>query len=359
MTEFLANLAHFTHGMTLMFFVMMALHTYSLRKKNRLMTILFWVMIFWVFIELKDLTYLIDHVWIHPYVSKVHLSIDMWCVPVIIILLFEVVSPKWATLRRIIFVFLPTLILTFLYVFLADEIIYRILVIYSNVIGFIALLTVLLTTSRYDQFIKRNFSYVDNLTLEWIRFLIVALYVLLLIWTVINTASTWLGDVVFYLLQIALWFSFYHYASRHDIVHTPQLSALLFENKEANSAPCEACATSEGKEKFLSDLQRVMEGEKIYLNPELNVSMLAATIGTNRTYLSNCLNNLLRISFYEYVNSYRVKEACELLKNSEQKTLDDIADLCGFNSLSTFRRAFMKNMNQTPNQYRNTHRSAR
>lgn len=86
--------------------------------------------------------------------------------------------------------------------------------------------------------------------------------------------------------------------------------------------------------------------------------MLATAVGTNRTYLSTCLNSMLHINFYEYINSYRVKAACELLQNSEHKTLDEIADLCGFNSLSTFRRAFMKNMNQTPNQYRSSYRNS-
>lgn len=170
MSYFIKHLAHFTHGMTLMFFVMMAMRIFPFRRKNRIMYILFWVMIFWVFIELKDITYLVDGIWMHPYVSKIHLSIDMWCVPVIIILLFEVISPNWVTIRKIFLVFLPTLILTFLYVFIANELIYKILIIYSNLIGFLALLTVLLATSRYDKFIKRNFSYLDNLTLEWIRF---------------------------------------------------------------------------------------------------------------------------------------------------------------------------------------------
>lgn len=353
MSYFIKHLAHFTHGMTLMFFVMMAMRIFPFRRKNRIMYILFWVMIFWVFIELKDITYLVDGIWMHPYVSKIHLSIDMWCVPVIIILLFEVISPNWVTIRKIFLVFLPTLILTFLYVFIANELIYKILIIYSNLIGFLALLTVLLATSRYDKFIKRNFSYLDNLTLEWIRFLIVALYILLITWTVINSRSTWLGDVVFYLSQIAIWMSFYYYANRHDIVHTPHLSELLFENNDANSAPCEDCSTSEGRDKLINDLQKVMENHKIYLNPKLNISMLASAIGTNRTYLSTCLNNLLQISFYEYVNLYRVKEACELLKSQHNKTIEEISDLCGFNSISTFRRAFIKNMNQTPIEYRN------
>lgn len=354
MSESIQHLAHFAHGMTLMFFIMMAIQILPNKKNNSIMNILFWIMIFWVFIELKDVGYLIDGVWSNPYISSIHLSIDLWCVPAIIILLFEVISPKWVTLRRVIVVFIPSFLLTLCFVITANDIFYAILIAYSIVVGSIALAIVLLASSRYDKFIKGNFSYIDNLTLGWIRFLIVVLYILLVLWTVTSSSSTWFGDVILYLAQIGLWMSFYYYAKKHNVVQTPNLSKLLFENRDKDAFYCGDCATSEGKDKIINDLQRIMQDDKIYLNPQLNVAILASAIGTNRTYLSTCLNNMLHINFYDYVNSYRVKEACELLKNSKGKTLNDIADSCGFNSTSTFRRAFEKNMNQTPNEYRNS-----
>lgn len=94
-----------------------------------------------------------------------------------------------------------------------------------------------------------------------------------------------------------------------------------------------------------------METERMFLNPKLTLIEVAGAIGTNRTYLSEYLNNILHTSFYEYVNSFRIKEACFLLTSGKRKNLSEIAELSGFNSLSTFNRAFVKNTGETPTRY--------
>lgn len=95
-----------------------------------------------------------------------------------------------------------------------------------------------------------------------------------------------------------------------------------------------------------------MENERMFLNPKLTLTEVATAIGTNRTYLSEYLNNDLRLmTFYEYVNGFRIKEACALLSSDERRTLMEIAELSGFNSLSTFNRAFVKSIGETPARY--------
>lgn len=66
---------------------------------------------------------------------------------------------------------------------------------------------------------------------------------------------------------------------------------------------------------------------------------------------SEYLNNDLDTTFYEYVNGFRIKEACALLSSDERRTLMEIAELSGFNSLSTFNRAFVKSIGETPARY--------
>jgi len=100
-------------------------------------------------------------------------------------------------------------------------------------------------------------------------------------------------------------------------------------------------------------LQQCMMKERLYLNPALRITDVAAAIGTNRTYLSDYLNNKLCISFSEYVNQYRVLEACDILVGSNNILLEEVAGQSGFNSLSTFHRSFMKVMKITPLQYKN------
>lgn len=95
----------------------------------------------------------------------------------------------------------------------------------------------------------------------------------------------------------------------------------------------------------------LFEKEKVYLNPNLKVSDIAATIGTNRTYVSAYFNKETQCTFYDYVNRFRIEYACKLLENSDEKILQ-IAELSGFNSSQAFIRVFIKIKGISPNKYR-------
>lgn len=93
--------------------------------------------------------------------------------------------------------------------------------------------------------------------------------------------------------------------------------------------------------------------ERVWLNPHLSLSDLATLAGTNRTYLSNYLNQTLNTTFYDYINHYRLEAALKQLEDANASaTVAEIAEACGFNSLSTFRRVFMRAKGCTFAEYR-------
>jgi AraC-like DNA-binding protein len=53
----------------------------------------------------------------------------------------------------------------------------------------------------------------------------------------------------------------------------------------------------------------------------------------------------------DYINDVRIKEACRLLREGDEKIID-IAFAVGFESLATFNRAFMKSTNLSPTEYK-------
>ena len=60
-----------------------------------------------------------------------------------------------------------------------------------------------------------------------------------------------------------------------------------------------------------------------------------------------------KLTFYDYVNALRIeKMSIPLLVEHPEYTLDYIAKQSGFNSLSTFRRAFRKQTGTTPGNFR-------
>ncbi|OPJ65259.1 helix-turn-helix transcriptional regulator [Clostridium oryzae] len=68
-------------------------------------------------------------------------------------------------------------------------------------------------------------------------------------------------------------------------------------------------------------------------------------------YLSRLFVQLMNMSFTDYLNNYRISQACYLLKNTNQ-SIDEIADNCGYNNLRTFHRNFRKITGHSPKEYR-------
>ncbi len=99
---------------------------------------------------------------------------------------------------------------------------------------------------------------------------------------------------------------------------------------------------------ILFRLVNLFEQEKLYLNPEITVSGVAARIYTNRTYLSRALNQRTSRNFNQFVNYYRIKEICEIFISSPDIKIQQLYEQCGFNTLSSFSSAFRINTGYTP-----------
>ena len=84
---------------------------------------------------------------------------------------------------------------------------------------------------------------------------------------------------------------------------------------------------------------------------ECTLKSLARHTGYNYVYLSRYFKESTGISFIEYVNNYRITEACYELLHTE-KTVLRVAYDCGFDSLRNFNRIFKKVAKSTPSEYR-------
>nr|WP_299342659.1 helix-turn-helix domain-containing protein [Allomuricauda sp.] len=96
--------------------------------------------------------------------------------------------------------------------------------------------------------------------------------------------------------------------------------------------------------------------EKIYRENNINLDMLAQRLNTTRHNASQVINEHFNVSFHEFVNIYRIKEAKELLLNHESNKLNiiNIAYEVGYNNKVTFNKAFKKDTNLTPTEYQKT-----
>lgn len=70
------------------------------------------------------------------------------------------------------------------------------------------------------------------------------------------------------------------------------------------------------------------------------------------TYISKIFNETVGIPYNVYVTQLRISKACSLLQNSDISMIE-AAHLCGFPSVRTFNRNFIKFTGKTPSEYKN------
>ncbi len=86
---------------------------------------------------------------------------------------------------------------------------------------------------------------------------------------------------------------------------------------------------------------------------ELNLYTVAEHFGRPEKYISQIFKEETGEYIYEYLEKVRINEAMTMLATTK-KTIVDISESVGYNSAHSFRRAFKRINNVTPNQYRNT-----
>jgi len=95
-------------------------------------------------------------------------------------------------------------------------------------------------------------------------------------------------------------------------------------------------------EHLLNALINRMQHEKLYLKPDLSLQDLCAHFNTNRTYLSSLINRKLGGNFNYFVNNFRVNHVIEYAKRNPKVSAEQLAEIGGFGSVSSMRRAMKR-----------------
>lgn len=102
---------------------------------------------------------------------------------------------------------------------------------------------------------------------------------------------------------------------------------------------------------LLEKLERLMNEQAVYRNPDLKLVDLSKGINVSSHQLSQFLNDNLGKNFTTFVNEFRIKEACRIISTDHRLTLESIGYEVGFNAKSTFFAAFKKLTGTTPLNY--------
>ena len=373
--DFLQNLSFFMTGAATFFFILVAIQIYPNKNRSSFSRMLFWMITGISFVFFKDCIYVfVDFVRMdRQYFYRLLLCMDQTIVPLVGTLLLETVYPGSSkTMLTRITLLTPIALILLNAIFPCNLVFFGTLAI-TFTYGVFAIYRILKGSYKYEKYIVNNFSNVEMLSVLWVRKTMIMLFFLLLLWCGLAFTDPYLNMTIFYSSTILVAIHVFYHAQRYFDLKVSgkaniekgklekeeqEISAFMMTNDSGEFAEsiAEAVADTFAKdekadESFKNKLHELVTKKKVWLNPTISLSELAMSIGTNRTYLSNYLNTELNTTFSDYINSFRINEACRLLEKGDSKSYEEIFVHCGFNSLSTFKRAFIKVMNMTPAAY--------
>ncbi len=135
---------------------------------------------------------------------------------------------------------------------------------------------------------------------------------------------------------------------RYLVKGSPRRYAQRLEDEASDELPALFDEASTSYHLIINRLILLFENEKPYLDSDLKLADVSKRIYTNKTYVSRALNHGMSKNFSQFVNYYRVREACGIFMDDPDLSLADLCDRSGFKSLSSFSTAFNIHTGYTP-----------
>lgn len=112
--------------------------------------------------------------------------------------------------------------------------------------------------------------------------------------------------------------------------------------------------SDESKEMILAKIKKEMEGNRYFTNNLASLSGLSKQINESHHHVSQVINEKMNKNFYELLALYRVEYAKKLISEDKdvKLTVEELTELVGYNSKSSFNIAFKKYTLKTPSEYR-------
>ncbi len=245
------------------------------------------------------------------------------------------------------------------------------LVFWYQMAGLLSMLYYLfLSYEHYNSYRKitlEELSYADEIAYQWIKTFTLSFGLILILRVLFfvlnpewgNFGSKYWYYLCFSILLMYISISGYSHTLRTIVLfQSHNLGELEWKedalNKDATIPSPDLLDSKDWKDK----ITRLFEKEKVYQNPNLSLSEVARLLQTNRNIISKAINQEFDMNFNDLVNKKRAEAVIDRLQQGEhsRNTLLGIALDCGFNSKTTFNRAFKKHTALSPKQYISTYK---
>ncbi len=340
----------FANGAAFMFMALMSAYFFRRRRMSRINKILSWVLAVWSVILFKDVLYWTDAARASSFAYKLLLMVDTLVTPFCAFYIFELLRPRSVGPLVVVAHVFPFVAFVAAFIVFRSEAVYYSLLVFEVAYTLLCLSKVVVDIRRYNVAMLNYCSNLAGRAVNWLWLAIGILVCLVGLWCVAWCVRSFAYDIVYYVILMVIWgvvgfFTLRHSEMPSDVLQDDAEPCLLRRHE-----PCADVADLS----FEAPLRKLFDEEDVASSdPNLTLNTLAIRLGTNRSYLSSYLNQSLGVTFYDFINSYRVYHAERLLADPQcALTLDQVAEASGFSSISTFRRAFAKKHHESPAAYR-------
>jgi len=171
-----------------------------------------------------------------------------------------------------------------------------------------------------------------------------------------------LGGCIFLIILLFIWIYYSRLVTGKNRSLVSQIKELQIqqqqeENELLNRATFEPEDKDDGfcpesrRDKLCIAVRDLVLKDKIYRNPSINRDYMLDKLGVSRAIFDDAVQYCFEMSFPEYINHLRMKDALKLLEESDLP-IEIIAEKVGYGSIRTFQRQFQNKYNMTPKEYR-------
>lgn len=203
---------------------------------------------------------------------------------------------------------------------------------------------------RYGRVAKNIYSSQQQMKLNWMKILVLAFATVLLHYLLFFLVRVFGGQLFNTICSwLSLWETLIIGCLSYRGLTQPDIIKIGLENGKGIQTGMSAGEVASA----LTNILDHMEKNKPYLNSILTIRDLSSQISIPYWTISQIINDRLKQNFFEFINSYRIKEAQRMiLHEGADRSMVQIAYACGFNSKSAFNSAFKKITGETPSQYK-------
>ena len=128
-----------------------------------------------------------------------------------------------------------------------------------------------------------------------------------------------------------------------------QMEKLLKERDAIAGASAENGQKAE--ESLFGRIESLMRDDEMYKQSKLTAQDVAAHLATNRNKINEAVQEGCGMSFGEYLTETRLQQAIILMGQSADVQLSEVGQTVGYDTYSTFFRAFSKRFDISPSSF--------